>query len=205
MSARRRFRNDAHAIAAARRFAAEECAGVPAELVEQIQLMLSELATNAIRHAGSAFEVSLERRDQLLKVAVTDEGGGTPTLRSPSPKELSGRGLQIVKMLARDWGIDQSASGPKTVWFTVTLIANDAATNDAATNDAVANDAVAAAGRRARRASPDPDGPPAPSAPVAHRSERAHRRPGDPRSAPTARACRRQPDAVRAHRPLARW
>lgn len=195
MSVRRRFGNDAKAIAAARHFAGEALAGIPTELLEQIQLMLSELATNAIRHAGSAFEVSIERRDQWLKVAVTDEGGGTPTLRSPSPKELSGRGLQIVKMLAADWGIDQSSSGRKTVWFRVELAASDATASDATASD------TTAAARRTRRASEQP----ASSAPLAHRSERARRRPGGPHGAPTAETCSRGPAAVGARRLVAHW
>lgn len=188
MNARRRFRNDAHAIAAARRFAAEELTDLPAELLEPIQLMLSELATNAIRHAGSAFEVSLERSDRRLKVAVTDEGGGTPTLRSPTPRELSGRGLQIVKMLARDWGIDQATSGHKTVWFTLEL----------------AGDAAATVQRRSRRTGAEAGDPPGSLARIAHRAEPTRRRPSDPHSTPTARADSNGPAACRARRRLNR-
>ncbi len=187
MSSRRRFRNDAHAISAARRFAARELADLPAELLEQILLMLSELATNAIRHAHSAFEVEIARSGHVLKVAVTDEGGGTPTLRSPTPKEFSGRGLQIVKMLARDWGIDHASSGHKTVWFTIELAGGEAPT--------------ATALRCGTRAAEN-SAAPAPTAPLARPSRQTRRRPSDPHPRAT---CTQALRARRAQRFVVRW
>lgn len=50
---------------------------------------------------------------------MADSGGGQPELRQPSPEELRGRGLQIVRTLSDAWGVaprPQGAAG-KVVWF----------------------------------------------------------------------------------------
>ena len=51
---------------------------------------------------------------------VSDHGQGQPVPRSPTPREQSGRGLQIVQELSEDWGITPSPNG-KLVWFTLPL------------------------------------------------------------------------------------
>jgi anti-sigma regulatory factor (Ser/Thr protein kinase) len=80
--------------------------------------MTSELATNSVRHAHSDFELAILLSREEIRVEVSDRGRGQPVPRSPTPREHSGRGLQIVQELSEDWGISPSPNG-KLVWFTL--------------------------------------------------------------------------------------
>jgi hypothetical protein len=87
--------------------------------LEAVELMVSELATNCIRHTDSGFELSISRQAGGIRVEATDRAGGRPQMRSPAPTDPSGRGLKIVDMLSLDWGVDRHPAAGKTVWFTV--------------------------------------------------------------------------------------
>jgi anti-sigma regulatory factor (Ser/Thr protein kinase) len=90
---------------------------------EQIAVLLvSELAANAVVHAGSEFDIEIERTEQELRVAVTDRGAGSPTVRTPTTSEYHGRGLRIVEALSTAWGSLHSSNMTKTVWFTLDLL-----------------------------------------------------------------------------------
>jgi serine/threonine-protein kinase RsbW len=106
-------------VTAARRFVNELLQGTPAETVEVVELMVSELASNCIRHTDAGFELTIIRTAQEVRVEATDLGGGEPQVRSPEPTDPSGRGLQIVDMLSSEWGHEPRAPRGKTVWFTV--------------------------------------------------------------------------------------
>jgi anti-sigma regulatory factor (Ser/Thr protein kinase) len=130
MSTRREFENSPVAVARARRFVADEVTGVPADVAAEIAIMVSELATNSVRHTATAFSVSVDRTASRIRIEVTDTGTGVPTVRSPGALEPSGRGLRIVRELADAFGIDDVPGGPgKTVWFVVDLdkVAGDVA------------------------------------------------------------------------------
>lgn len=110
---------DPTSVPAARRLVAEELTGVPRGTVDTVVLLVSELATNCVVHAGTGFELRLERTAGVVRVEVTDQGVGMPAPRHPRPLEPSGRGLQIVDMLATTWGVRQEQGGRgHTVWFT---------------------------------------------------------------------------------------
>jgi anti-sigma regulatory factor (Ser/Thr protein kinase) len=116
----REFPLDVMSVAAARRFANEVLADLPRDLLQAVELMVSELATNSVRHANSSFRVEIERRPELVRVEVSDAAGDVmPTMRSPGPDEPTGRGLRIVSLFSHGWGITQSAGPDKSVWFTV--------------------------------------------------------------------------------------
>jgi two-component sensor histidine kinase len=118
----RTFKPVANSVREARLFVTDLLRDLPAALVEPIQLMVSELATNAVQHARTAFEVALIRFDEEIRVEVTDDSRGRPTMRSPAPDEPTGRGLQIVDLLASDWGIERGLREGKTVWLTVSTV-----------------------------------------------------------------------------------
>lgn len=120
MKMTRTFPAEASSVAAARRFAASMVTTGPTELRETVELMVSELATNCIRHVNASFEVRIERRGDSYHVEVRDDGGGRPAMRSPAPEDVSGRGLRIVDLLAARWGVRYDADAGKTVWFTLT-------------------------------------------------------------------------------------
>ena len=83
-------------------------------------LVLSELLSNAIRHAtplpGRTVRVAWTLSDESLQVSVSDGGGVTrPHAGHLSPSSLGGRGLAIVECLSSTWGI-RASDGVITVW-----------------------------------------------------------------------------------------
>ncbi len=120
MSDERRFANAPASVTQARHFAMTAVGSVPSEVADAVAVMVSELATNSIRHAGSHFSVRVDREGARIRVAVADAGSGQPALRTPRALEPTGRGLQIVRALASDWGVAPLPDGRgKIVWFTV--------------------------------------------------------------------------------------
>ena len=83
--------------------------------------MVAELAMNAVQHARTEFEVTIDRAGATMRVEVTDSGDGRPAARPmPPPQSLRGRGLPIVDSLADAWGVIPSPRGPgKTIWFQI--------------------------------------------------------------------------------------
>ncbi|MGW3209890.1 SpoIIE family protein phosphatase [Streptomyces sp. NPDC001135] len=86
------------------------------QAVQTAELLVSEVVTNAVRHAQSEpVGLRVVRTDALL-FEVTDDEPGLPEMLSAGPYDESGRGLRVVSRLAREWGA--SATGHrKTVWF----------------------------------------------------------------------------------------
>ena len=112
-------------VHAARRFATDALTGLPPQAMESAELMVSELATNCIRHERMSFYVTISRLPSEIRVEVTDSGSGVPTMRSPGPNDPSGRGLQIVDMLSTEWGIEPEVPAGKTVWFSLAVEPRD--------------------------------------------------------------------------------
>ncbi|MGX1273282.1 SpoIIE family protein phosphatase [Streptomyces phaeoluteigriseus] len=91
-----------------------------ARLADPAELMVSEVVTNAVRHAHRRpVTLRLVRGDTLL-CEVDDDHHELPTLLSAGPDDESGRGLRVVSTLAREWGTSRTAAG-KSVWFELTL------------------------------------------------------------------------------------
>jgi anti-sigma regulatory factor (Ser/Thr protein kinase) len=111
------FPFDPRSVPGARRFVRDALGRLPQETIEVAELMVSELATNCIRHAGTGFDLSV-RTGEEIRVEVTDVGRGTPRVLTPGPEEPSGRGLRIVEGLSARWGVSERPEG-KTVWFTL--------------------------------------------------------------------------------------
>jgi anti-sigma regulatory factor (Ser/Thr protein kinase) len=122
MIERRAFSGEPSAVPEARHYVLEILPAVSAERRQEIALMVSELATNCVRHAATGFTVTVHVDDGSLRVEVADDGSGRPRVKSPEPTEVSGRGLRIVQDLADSFGIldGRDASG-STVWFVVRL------------------------------------------------------------------------------------
>ncbi|MFF8471373.1 ATP-binding protein [Streptomyces griseus] len=88
------------------------------DLIDDIELCASELATNALLHGappGGEFTVRLDLTDDLVRLEVRDSGRGQPETQHADESSCSGRGLFLVGELADDFGIDHHVVG-KTVW-----------------------------------------------------------------------------------------
>ncbi len=89
------------------------------ELTEQVLtdvlLIVEEFVANVVDHAGTAFDVTIERGSSALRVAVRDRCNRPAVVQAFGPYAVRGRGLQIVGAVADNWGCDWHSSG-KTVW-----------------------------------------------------------------------------------------
>ena len=112
------FSADATSPALARRWASRVLASwrVPESQQSDMLLVVSELTTNAVIHAHSAFVVVVHQSADGLGVAVGDNHTAVPSRRSPSPDRVDGRGLRIVQTLTRKWGVRRVPGDGKIVW-----------------------------------------------------------------------------------------
>jgi len=99
---------------------------VSAPTCETAMLLVSELVTNAVRHARTGPGARVEMRVALtdrrrLHVAVHDRGQGFSATRvsMPPPDQVGGRGLALVDAMAEDWGAERT--GSMRVWFELPL------------------------------------------------------------------------------------
>ena len=88
------------------------------DLEDSIQLLVSELVTNAVIHARSDVEVALHLRADRVRVEVIDAAAEHVHRRDAGDEEQSGRGMAMTEALAEAWGIDTLMAG-KSVWFEV--------------------------------------------------------------------------------------
>ncbi|MGW5129184.1 SpoIIE family protein phosphatase [Streptomyces sp. NPDC004069] len=84
------------------------------ELAFTTELIVSELVTNAIRHARGPIKLRLIHESTLI-CEVSDGGHTSPHLRRAGSTDEGGRGLFLVAQLAQRWGTRYTSSG-KTIW-----------------------------------------------------------------------------------------
>jgi anti-sigma regulatory factor (Ser/Thr protein kinase) len=122
---RQRIRLAAEATAPrrARDFLAAVCAGWDVRRYTDVGgLVLSELVSNAVRHAGTEVEVRLQLTGAggrgRLRIEVHDCGTGSPEVVPPERRTVGGNGLDIVSRLSESWGVtpDGDGSPGKSVW-----------------------------------------------------------------------------------------
>lgn len=84
-----------------------------------LELLTSEVLTNAIVHTGASAPISVraDLRQDAVRVEVTDTDTTMPVVRPPSATRAGGNGMRIVEMLASTWGVDVHPGAGKTVWF----------------------------------------------------------------------------------------
>jgi DNA-binding transcriptional MerR regulator len=111
---RKRFECSPLSAAAARTFATDAVQALDLNLeIDSLELLVSEVATNAIRHARTTFTVAVSNAGNAVRVAVSDESTVAPRAQAP---DEGGFGLSIVEALAHRWGVDSHKTG-KAVWF----------------------------------------------------------------------------------------
>jgi hypothetical protein len=90
-------------------------------LVEDVRLVVSELATNAVRHAKSPIIVRLEQVDQFVLLTVADGSLAPPVRQAIDLLDTGGRGLSIVDLVSNDWGVIRGPGETKSVWASFAL------------------------------------------------------------------------------------
>ncbi len=85
------------------------------------EMVASELATNAVRHARSPFVVSLARDTATIRIAVRDASFQRPEHIVRDDCECGGRGVRLVAALASEWGVVEEVDG-KSVWADVAIV-----------------------------------------------------------------------------------
>ena len=108
-------------VGAARRFVRDVLMSrqVSDGVVDTVELLTSEVVTNAIVHARSGPQLAVEVDDDVVRVAVRDLSPELPVRRLGQVDDVSGRGVVIVEELASAWGVDRERDGAKRVWFEV--------------------------------------------------------------------------------------
>jgi len=140
-------------VGAARRFIQARTAAwsFPEAAGSQLELIGSELVTNAVLHARTELTLTLELRDGLVRISVEDRSRAPAALRHYQADALTGRGLGVVAALSRRWGVSAAPDG-KVVWAEVVA----------------GGDEPGAGGRRPGGAPRPPDLRDAPPAPSGH-------------------------------------
>ena len=91
------------------------CWGHEGSLVADAELVVTELAANAILHSRMPFRVSVHRYGPVVRIAVHDGAAALPAVLEADPESLTGRGIRLVSAVSRRWGVEVSPDG-KTVW-----------------------------------------------------------------------------------------
>lgn len=85
-------------------------------LVEWAALVTSELATNAVLHAGTPFDVRVDANGDVI-ISVIDHSPDAPAPRALDTGATGGRGLLMVERSSRAWGVERDGTA-KRVWCT---------------------------------------------------------------------------------------
>lgn len=93
-----------------------------ARVEDDLALVVSELAANAVLHARTSVTVAMSVDGDRVRVAVRDDSPLPPVRREADPHDARGRGMVIVEAVAAEWGVDASGNG-KWVW--ADLLATD--------------------------------------------------------------------------------
>ena len=111
------------AVGGARDAVLEHASDMPSGAREDLQLLVSEVVTNAVRHGGAhdgrVIVLRVLELPGTLRVEVTDGGPGFER-HTPTPRTDGGWGLFFVDKLADRWNVERS-DGSTLVWFEMDL------------------------------------------------------------------------------------
>ncbi|WP_406301738.1 ATP-binding protein [Streptomyces sp. NBC_00885] len=103
-------------VSAARSFTRDTLVEQPLEESETVELLVSELVTNAVRHGAGPILLSVTVRGGSLRCEVTDAHPAFPCLKAAGADDESGRGMRLLHELSHRCGVRADHQG-KTVWF----------------------------------------------------------------------------------------
>jgi anti-sigma regulatory factor (Ser/Thr protein kinase) len=111
---------DLAAVRRARGFVHHHCqaAGVDEDLCDTVALLTSETVTNAIIHGRSEARLRVLVQHDAVRIEIGDDNARHPQRAERNDQALDGRGLGIVELLSRSWGV-HDVEGGKVVWFEV--------------------------------------------------------------------------------------
>jgi anti-sigma regulatory factor (Ser/Thr protein kinase) len=114
--------DDVRAVHQARSFTRGTLAewALPDSLARDAILLVSEMVTNAIVHGRAPIHLRLRRAREHLLVEVDDTATAVPRKLRPTANDVHGRGLQLVAMMADEWGTRPIRDG-KSVWCSLAL------------------------------------------------------------------------------------
>ncbi|MDN5750421.1 MAG: ATP-binding protein [Pseudonocardia sp.] len=92
--------------------------GVGPDALDAVLMVCTELVTNAVEHAGTDLELTVEPDGADVLISVRDRCPADPRLQPHRALARRGRGLQMVEALAREWAWTPHPDG-KTVWARV--------------------------------------------------------------------------------------
>jgi hypothetical protein len=85
------------------------------------ELLVTELATNAVEHAESPFSVCVDIRGAIVHIEVINDTPELLATVTQQPSEKGGFGLRLVEALSSHWGTE-SAESKKVVWFELAAV-----------------------------------------------------------------------------------
>ncbi|MGI5239785.1 ATP-binding protein [Dactylosporangium sp. CA-139066] len=117
---------DPSAVSAARAWCHDALRAVlsrpPGEQLEgEVELAVTELVANAVRHGGGVEELALSTDGETLQIAVRDHDPAEPVVPAAESDDEHGWGLLIVSRLATAWGVRQHPGDGKSVWLDFAL------------------------------------------------------------------------------------
>lgn len=101
-----------------RHFARQLLGEADRALVADVELLVSELVTNAIAHTDSDPRLAIDIRRDRIRIEVYDGDPNPPVERHSRPTDPGGRGLRFVRELSNQWGYAPSGTG-KVVWLDI--------------------------------------------------------------------------------------
>jgi DNA-binding NarL/FixJ family response regulator len=118
LTARATFEQDLASGGAARRFLSETLRRWEfGDLLDTVNLLVTELVTNAVVHAESDAEVAVVLTQTALRVEVSDRGAGFAVPKDAGDFDTSGRGMAMVEAMSSSWGTLPRPGGGKIIWF----------------------------------------------------------------------------------------
>lgn len=88
--------------------------------IDDLEIVASELVTNAVRYGAGPIEIHLVIGDGAIRLEVSDHAESLPLQREAADDEFGGRGMPLIEAISTHWGIEEFTGG-KTVWAELSL------------------------------------------------------------------------------------
>ncbi len=124
-AARQAWPASGNAVPAARHLVRDHLRGLGLDgLVDNAELIVSELVGNVVLHVGGSVEVAVEVSDDEVLLSVSDDSPLSPHLRVFSRTSSTGRGMRLVHSLSAEHGVRPCGDG-KTIWVRLTTASSE--------------------------------------------------------------------------------